>query len=197
MQRRTELIFSGASVAMATVVLFAPCGCNKAMGETEHESQAPPPSSSTAATGIAVNADVPDVTLVLPDGFPLKLSGLRGKVVALLFCAPPASSDCEREARGYMPLWQEAERLGATVVGVRATDATANAAFTTKLSLPFDFASDRDGQVSRAFGFSIANLRSNRTLLIGRDGKLRAVWDGTDPSAHGTAFLELARIPLQ
>jgi peroxiredoxin len=172
-------------------------GCNKALGETDQEPEkerafaASPARSGT--TSVTVGADVPDVTLVLPDGFPLKLSGLRGKVVALLFCAPSASSDCKREARGYASLWAEMERLGAAVVGVRAADAKSNAAWATDLHLPFDFASDLEGQASRKFGFSTADLRSNKTLLVGRDGKLRAVWDGTDPDAHGYAILALAR----
>ena len=77
------------------------------------------------------------------------------------------------------------------MVGVSYDDQAANAKFRDKYSFPFDLLSDADGVMSVAFGVSEPNsVRSPRkSVLIGPDGKVVAVYEQVDPSEHPAQIL--------
>lgn len=102
-----------------------------------------------APVGRLVGTPVPDLTLTLLDGTPLRLADLRGRVVVLNFWA----SWC-RPCREEMPLLQrfheaaQASGEATTVVGVGIrTDVDADArAFVADLGLTFPIGRDRGGE---------------------------------------------------
>ena len=58
-----------------------------------------------------------------------------------------------------------------------------------KERLPFDFATDPDGHIARTFGVDLGELRAPRIFMIGRDGRIRKIWQAADPAAHVSALL--------
>ena len=77
------------------------------------------------------------------------------------------------------------------MIGVSYDDQASNAKLWHKYSLPFDLLSDAEEAVSVAFGVSEPNsVRSPRkSVLIGPDGKVAAVYEQVDASEHPAQIL--------
>lgn len=144
------------------------------------------PSTTELADGVAV----PDLPFTLQDGFKLSLPALKGKPITVYFCASSNDPDCMREAQGLRTHWEELhEQHHAVIIGVSPQDTTSLRAFIAQQNLPFDLASDVDRTLARAFGVPASGHYAPRTFLVGKDGKIRAHWQTTDPEAHVKAIL--------
>ena len=129
--------------------------------------------------------DAPDFTLDGRDGRPVRLKGLRGKVVFLSFwatwCVP-----CREEMPAMERLYQTYRERGLVVVAVNFKESSAEVkAFMQELHLTFPAVLDRKGAVTAAF--SVRQLPV--TYLVDRDGKIlwkalgERTWDG--PPSRG------------
>jgi peroxiredoxin Q/BCP len=84
-------------------------------------------------------------------------------------------------------------KLDMKVFGVSTQDAESHAAFIAKHQLPFPLVVD-DGAVAKAFGVPMTlGFAARQSFLIGKDGKLLAVWRDVDPETHATTVLDAAR----
>jgi thiol-disulfide isomerase/thioredoxin len=129
--------------------------------------------------------DAPDFSLDGLNGRPVRLKGLRGKVVFLSFwatwCVP-----CRKEMPAMERLYQAYRERGLTVVAVNYKESPAEAtAFMNELHLTFPAALDRKGAVTASFAVRSLPV----TYLVDRDGKIlwkalgERAWDG--PPSRG------------
>lgn len=177
-------------------------GCGKIAAAEQTPSAAPSAVRSAQAapaapeTTFAVGTPAPDVTLVLQDGFALSLRGLKGKVVVLFFCARSEEPACLATARGFGAEYRELYGTHRIVlVGVSGDSAETHRAVLKREKLPFDFASDLDGRLARAFGVP-AHPERPLTLVVGRDATIRAVWSESEPAVQAPQILAAARVPV-
>ena len=77
------------------------------------------------------------------------------------------------------------------MIGVSYDDQASNAKFRDKYSFPFDLLSDAEGAVSVAFGVSEPNSdrAPRKSVLIGPDGKVAAVYEQVNPAEHPAQIL--------
>jgi len=127
---------------------------------------------------------VPDLPLTLQDGFPLRLPMMKGKLIAVFFCAAYDDAQCQREADGLGAHHAELrDAHHVVIIGVSPATPAAHEAFLSARRSPLDFASDADGRIGRAFGMAGAR-DALPMVVVARDGTIRAVWHGVDPERH-------------
>lgn len=151
-------------------------------------------SASAAATSgaLAVGSPAPALTLQLHDGRSLELSSLHGKYVLVYFYPKDDTKGCTIEANGIKDAWARFQAAGIEVFGVSTQDAASHQAFIDKYDLPFPLVVGGEA-VARAFGVPLKNgLAERQSFLIGKDGKIVAVWPSVDPSEHAEAVLKAA-----
>ena len=197
MQRHTSSARLVGLAALPVVFLIAACD----------PPAAPPPAPSAKPAAPAVkdphesappplrpNQDAPEVTLKLQDGKEVKLSSLRGKQVLVYFYPKDDTPGCTVEAQGLRDGWAELQAAGLEVFGVSTQGAESHQAFIDKHKLPFPLVVDEDGAVARAFRVPIRNsFAARQSFLIGKDGKLKAVWLDVDPKEHASTVLAAAK----
>lgn len=154
---------------------------------------APAESAASSASELQPPAPVPDVPLTLQDGFRLQLPLMKGKIIAVFFCAAHDDPECRREVRVLGEHHAELhDEHHVVLIGVSPATTSAQKAFLSAQHSPLDFASDPDGRVARAFGVA-APQPGLRMFVVGKDGTLRAVWHGSDPERHVQLLLDAAR----
>jgi len=177
--------------AMSTrVVMFsivaALAGCSP-------RSEPPPPATAARASELPVGAVIPDVPVVLQDGFKLDLRALKGKVIALYFCSAVADPECVRESQALGERYRELhDEHHVAIVGVTRENAALHRSFIAQHALPFDLASDPNAEVARAYGVPSQGSYAPQLFLINRDNTLRARWSAADPEAQLREILAAA-----
>src|SRR5262249_11963179 len=136
------------------------------------------PGSSTTPTALREGDVAPDVEMTLQDGRKVKLSSLKGQLVAIYFYPKDQTSGCTMEAQNFRDRFDELKKAGITVVGVSAQDAASHKAFIEKEKLPFDLAIDEDKSLAKAFGVPLMGpgLHARQTFLVGKDGTIKKIW---------------------
>jgi cytochrome c biogenesis protein CcmG/thiol:disulfide interchange protein DsbE len=105
------------------------------------------------------------------DGAPVRLDGLRGKVVVLNFWASWCNPACYDEAPVLERAWQAYRDRGVVVVGVDMQDtAEAAQAFIRRFQLTFPNAPDHGGKVAVEYGV----YGVPETFFVDRAGTIRA-----------------------
>jgi thioredoxin-dependent peroxiredoxin len=126
----------------------------------------------------------PPFTLLDAAGRTVSLEDFAGRDVVLYFYPKDDTPGCTKEACGFRDAWSELQRLGVTVLGVSADDATSHGRFAAKYRLPFPLLSDPGRRMMTAYGaygdkkmYGITRkgvIRS--TVWIGPDGRVRRHW---------------------
>ncbi len=174
------------SGSLVAVLLAA---CNPAPTTTASGSSAP----AAESAALAVGDPAPDVSLKLQDGKEVQLSSLKGKAVLVYFYPKDDTPGCTVEAKGIRDEWAAFQKAGIEVYGVSSQDAGSHQAFIDKYDLPFPLVVDSDGAVAKAFKVPTRlGYASRQSFLIGKDGKLKAVWLDVNPSEHAAAVLAAA-----
>lgn len=149
---------------------------------------------------LAIGAEAPTLTGETQHG-PFDLAALRGHPVVVYFYPKDATAGCTTEARDFRDAASAFEALGVRIVGVSRDSVRSHARFAEKECLPFPLVSDADGAITERWGvwrekklYGKVNLGIVRsTFLVGRDGRLAAVWDPAKVGGHVAAVLEAAR----
>jgi len=139
----------------------------------------------------------PDFTAPVNGGGTLTLSSLRGRNVVLYFYPKDDTPGCTKEACGFRDAHADFVRAGAVVLGVSPDPVKAHDKFTAKFSLPFTLVSDTDHAIADAYGVWGEKVFMGRryqgvhrvTFLIGKDGRIRAVWPEVKPAEHAAEVL--------
>ncbi len=187
---------------VALVALVALSGCNNPPPSAGTTAPPAPPAqsaaviapTSTSLTTLKEGDAAPDLELTLQTGKTVKLSSLKGKMVAIYFYPKDDTPGCTAEAQGIRDNWEQLAAANITVIGVSLQDAASHQQFIDKYKLPFDLAVDTGGAVAKAFGVPVrGEYASRQTFLIGADGKIKKVWLDVKPSGHASEILAAAR----
>jgi peroxiredoxin Q/BCP len=175
---------------LGALPLFA-LGCSK---RAEPTAAATASSSAQAVEApLAVGDPAPDVDFAMQDGRTVKLSSLRGQVVAVYFYPKDQTHGCTIEAQGIRDRWEDLRKAGVTVIGISTQDAASHKAFIDKERLPFNLAVDTSGAIARAFHVPLTlGLASRQSFLIGKDGKISKIWLKVTPASHAAELLAAA-----
>lgn len=175
------------------VLLACACvaGCS---GRPERAQAAGPVEVEASSAGeLQRGTPVPDVPFTLQDKFQLQLPAMKGKIIAVFFCAALDDPQCLREAdvlgEHHAQLHDDHHVV---IIGVSPATPQAHKAFLAARHLPLDFASDPDGRIARAFAITEPHAEL-RMVVIDKQGLVRAVWHGRDPDRHVRDLLGVAR----
>ena len=140
---------------------------------------------------IKVGFDAPEFSLFNQDGKTVKKSDYADAFVLLWWYPKADTPGWTIEGNEFRDRIQDFKNRDTSVVGVSYDDQVANAKFRDKYSFPFDLLSDAEGVVSVAFGVSEPNSDSSprKSVLIGPDGKVVAVYEQVNPAEHPAQIL--------
>ncbi|MFN3595278.1 MAG: peroxiredoxin, partial [Thiobacillaceae bacterium] len=94
----------------------------------------------------------PDFELPATGGRVVRLSGLRGKPVALYFYPKDNTPGCTTEGQDFRDLYDLFQALDCEVFGISRDSIKSHEGFKAKLGLPFELLSDEDEKVCEAYG---------------------------------------------
>jgi peroxiredoxin Q/BCP len=121
---------------------------------------------------------VPQVGLPLHTGETVSLEELRENRPMVVFFYPKNGTPvCTKEACGFRDAYGDLQTHGAVVLGVSADSAEKHQAFAEKHALPYPVASDRGGEIRKAFGVTkkFGLLPDRVTFVIDGEGKVRHI----------------------
>jgi len=169
----------------------------------------PQPSGKTADKGsqgqggvtLAVGDEAPEFDLPDDGGGRVRLKNYRGQLLVLYFYPKDDTSGCTKEAINFNGLRDDFTKAGAAILGVSADSAASHAKFKAKYNLAFPLASDASKAMLAAYGVYTEKSMYGRkymgiertTFLIGKDGKILAIWDKVKVPGHAAAVLEAMR----
>lgn len=146
---------------------------------------------------LKVGSAAPDFSLTDDTGATVTLSGLAGKQVVVYFYPRDDTPGCTKQACGVRDACAEFAAAGAVVLGISPDAQTSHAKFKAKHSLPFTLLCDPDHAVADAYGAwgersmygkkYMGIVRS--TVVVGADGKVKAVFPKVQPAAHARLVL--------
>jgi peroxiredoxin Q/BCP len=171
-----------------------PSASGQAASATASAAVVPSPAASSSTTAVAEGAPAPDVELSLEDGKKVKLSSLKGKLVALYFYPKDETPGCTAEAEGIRDAWDDFKKANITVFGVSTQDASSHKEFIAKHKLPFQLVVDSDGAVAKAFGVPVnVGFAARQTFLIDASGKVKKIWRNVSPKDHAKELVAASK----
>jgi peroxiredoxin Q/BCP len=153
------------------------------------------------ATELSVGDRAPEFELPRDGGKTVKLADYAGKLVVLYFYPQDDTTGCTKEAIDFSQLKPEFEKAGAVVIGVSPDSAKKHDKFKTKHGLTVDLAADEEREVINAYNLWVEKQMYGRsymgveraTFLIGRDGRIAAIWRKVRVKGHAEAVLQAVR----
>jgi peroxiredoxin Q/BCP len=186
-------------IALASMIVLVLAACEdktKTTTTTSAPSATPVSSAAPAPSGTLKEGDpAPDVEMTMQDGKKVKLSSLKGQLVAVYFYPKDQTSGCTVEAQNFRDRFDDLKKAGITVIGVSTDDAASHKAFIEKEKLPFDLAIDTDKSLAKSFGVPSLGpgYHARWTFLVGKDGKIKKVWKDVTPKDHADEVLSAAK----
>ena len=143
----------------------------------------------------------PAFDLSTDGGTNASLAALRGRKVVLYFYPRDDTPGCTTEGIAFTGLAPDFAATDTVVIGVSKDSVAAHAKFRAKHSLGVELGSDPDGATIAAYGAWVEKSMYGRkymgidraTFLIGRDGKVAAVWRKVKVPGHAAAVLKAAQ----
>jgi peroxiredoxin Q/BCP len=143
---------------------------------------------------------IPDLTVTLADGAPLRLNDLPVPAV-IYFYPKDDTAGCTKEAQAFSALGDEFSDASASVLGISKDNPRSHAKFAAKHDLKVKLASDEDGAACEAFGVWVEKSMYGRqymgiersTFLFGADGRLAKAWHKVRVAGHAEAVLATVR----
>lgn len=140
----------------------------------------------------------PDLTGIIADGTPLKLSSLRGKWVVVYFYPKDNTPACTSEAQNFRDLQKQFEERNAVIIGVSRDTARVHANFAIKQNLAFTLVADIDETWCKAFDVIHEKVLYGRrylgivrsTFLIDPAGRIHQRWSPVKVPGHAAQVLE-------
>jgi peroxiredoxin Q/BCP len=139
----------------------------------------------------------PDFELPDDAGAKTSLAGFAGKKLVLYFYPKDDTSGCTKEAIDFNGLRGEFQKAGAAILGVSPDTVASHARFKTKHKLNLALAADESKAMLEAYGVWVEKSMYGRkymgvertTFLIGKDGRIAAVWNKVKVPGHAEAVL--------
>lgn len=132
-------------------------------------------SGAEASEPLTVGAPAPAVSALDQDGKSVALNDFYSKGLTLVYFYPKSDTPgCTAQACSLRDAFADLQKLGVQVVGVSTDNVESQKKFQQKYNLPFTILSDKDKQVTAAFGVpTTVGFASRQSFLI-KDGKI--VW---------------------
>lgn len=148
-------------------------------------------------TELTVGAAAPAFTLLLDNGETVSLNDFRGRPLVLYFYPKADTPGCTREAQAFSALHKQFAKAGAAILGVSADPVRKIDAFKRKYTLELALGSDEDHKMLNDYGVWVEKSMYGRkfmgvdraTFLIGRDGRIAAIWPKVRVDGHAEAVL--------
>jgi peroxiredoxin Q/BCP len=173
-------------------------------------------SAAVAAPGFAQQADPsapkpgPDAGVAAPDftapgankdgtlKAPVHLADLKGKTVVLAFFPKARTSGCTQQMTQYREQYATLFDGGKNIVllGISIDADTTLANWAKEANFPFQFVSDKDGDIGRAYGTIVGPTRGEQryVYVIGPDGKIaytKKPFSPFTPAQYDTLGIEI------
>ena len=155
-----------------------------------------------ASEPLTAGSIAPDFTLPARSGKTISLHDFAGQKDVLIYFYPKDDTPgCTRESCSLRDGWADLTRAGIEVLGISRDDAASHNAFAAKYNLPFELLSDADHSVHEKYGawgqnpnpaWGIGVLR--KSFLVGRDGRIKHVFDKVDTEHHAEQVLRAAGV---
>jgi len=158
-------------------------------------------SQAEAGAALSVGSAAPDFDLPDDAGGRVSLKDFRGRLLVLYFYPKDDTSGCTKEAIAFNGLRNNFTSAGAAIVGVSADSESSHAKFKAKHNLAFVLGSDASKKMLSAYGVYTEKSMYGRkymgiertTFLIGRDGKILAIWNKVKVPGHAAAVLDAVK----
>ena len=146
---------------------------------------------------LSAGSRAPAFTLASSEGGRLRLTGLRGQWVVLLFYARDGARTCTQELCDFQELLPSFEERGAAVIGLCSDPVEEHKDFARELGLGFPLLCDRDSRVAARYG-AWREKRSNgrrwlglvrSTFLLDPGGRVVRVFDNVRVRGHAQRVL--------
>ena len=139
----------------------------------------------------------PDFELADDLGNKISLASFAGHLVVLYFYPKDDTSGCTKEAIDFNGLRSEFKKAGAVILGVSPDTAASHAKFKAKHKLDLVLGSDERKATLEAYGVWVEKSMYGRkymgvertTFLLGKDGRIAAVWNKVKVPGHAEAVL--------
>ncbi|MFT3696615.1 MAG: peroxiredoxin [Kofleriaceae bacterium] len=150
---------------------------------------------------LEVGKKAPAFALESSDGGTVKLADYAGTPLVVYFYPRDNTPGCTTEAQDFQASLAKFKKLGVAVVGVSKDSIASHCKFRDKFGLKFPLLSDPDGKMLEAYGaWGDKNMYGKKmkgiirsTVLIGKDGKVAAVWPKVSVKGHIDAVLAAAK----
>lgn len=150
---------------------------------------------------LAVGDIAPPFDLPSDGGGRLRLSDFRDRPVVLYFYPADDTPGCTNEAVAFSRLKPEFEKAGAAVIGLSPDSVGKHDRFKAKHGLTVDLASDEERKAIESYKLWVEKTMYGRTymgveratFLIGRDGRIAAIWRKVRVKGHAETVLETVR----
>ncbi len=127
-------------------------------------------------------------------------AALAGTPYLIYFYPKADTSGCTKQACGVQEALPQLGGLGLTVIGVSPDPMGPIGKFAAKYGLQFPLASDAEKTVAEAYGTWVEKSMYGRkymgmersSFLVGKDGRIAAIWRKVKPEAHAAQVLDAA-----
>ena len=140
---------------------------------------------------LPVGSPAPEFSLLDDAGRTVKLSGLRGRNVALVFYPGDDTPGCTKQLCEFRDSWEAVHTRGIEVFGVNPRNARSHARFREKYGFPFPLLVD-EGRKVAALYHAGGPIVKRTVYLIGSDGVIRLARRGMPKPAELLAVAEQA-----
>jgi peroxiredoxin Q/BCP len=140
---------------------------------------------------LPVGSPAPEFSLLDDAGRTVKLSGLRGRNVALVFYPGDDTPGCTKQLCEFRDSWEAVHTRGIEVFGVNPRNARSHGRFREKYGFPFPLLVD-EGRKVAALYHAGGPIVKRTVYLIGSDGVIRLARRGMPKPAELLAVAEQA-----
>jgi len=140
---------------------------------------------------LPVGSPAPEFSLLDDAGRTVKLSGLRGRNVALVFYPGDDTPGCTKQLCEFRDSWEAVHTRGIEVFGVNPRNARSHVRFREKYGFPFPLLVD-EGRKVAALYHAGGPIVKRTVYLIGSDGVIRLARRGMPKPAELLAVAEQA-----
>jgi len=150
---------------------------------------------------LKVGQKAPLLTLPASGGEKISLKsfqGENGKNVILYFYPRDNTPGCTQEACDFRDNIASLNKADTVVLGISTDSVASHDKFTAKFELPFPLLADEDHAVAEKYGVWVEKKNYGKTymglqrstFLIGKDGKLKAIWPNVKVKGHVDSVAE-------
>ncbi len=147
---------------------------------------------------LEIGKKAPDFALQDENGETVKLSHFKGKRVIVFFYPKAMTPGCTREACDFRDEVDAFKKKDVAVLGISKDGPAAQKKFKEKYQLPFPLLADDALEVQKAWGaWGEKNMYGKKvqgtirtTVVIGKDGKVEAVFPKVKVDGHVVNVLE-------